>query len=144
MSFYQSKTYSWALTGIFSAIHFDITIIPFSLAIGVQGVISLGMISGPLVGFLLGPFYGTIAVLIGSILAMFANPLLAVLGPFTPIATASGALAAGLFRTGKPIGVTGIHLLSVSMVPSDSTSHITCCCDSKSYQVYFFPPRYDF
>ncbi|NHJ13916.1 MAG: hypothetical protein EAX95_09565 [Candidatus Thorarchaeota archaeon] len=95
----KSKAYPWALTGVFAALHLVITLIPFSLSISGTGIISFGMISATIVGFLLGPFFGVISVLIGSYLAMFFNIELAVIGFATPIATAAGALAAGLIRT---------------------------------------------
>jgi hypothetical protein len=91
--------YPWALTGIFGAVHLIITLIPYNIAIGGEGAISFGLISAPIVGFLLGPFYGVIAVLIGSGLAMFISPALALIGPFTAIATAFGAFGAGALRT---------------------------------------------
>jgi len=95
----KSVAYPWALTGVFAAIHLVITLIPFSIAIGGGGSISFGLVSAPIIGFLLGPFFGVIAVVIGSLLAMFINPLIAILGPFTVLATAAGALAAGAMRT---------------------------------------------
>lgn len=108
----NSKAYPWALTGIFAALHLVITLIPFTVAFG-GGEISFGMISAPLVGFLLGPFYGVIAALIGSILAMFINPGIAAIGPFTVLATAAGALGAGLIRSRKPHAVPLLFLISM-------------------------------
>jgi hypothetical protein len=99
MGFSRSVAYPWALTGIFAAVHWVITLIPFNLSIGGGGEISFGLVSAPIVGFLLGPFFGVIAVLIGSLLAISINPLIAVLGPLTILATASGAFAAGAMRT---------------------------------------------
>ncbi|MFW9926595.1 MAG: hypothetical protein ACFFDM_07515 [Candidatus Thorarchaeota archaeon] len=95
----RSAAYPWALTGVFAAVHLIITLIPYNIAIGGEGAISFGLISAPIVGFLLGPFFGVIAVLIGSAIAMFINPALALIGPFTAIATAAGAFGAGALRT---------------------------------------------
>jgi hypothetical protein len=99
MGFSRSVAYPWALTGIFAAVHLVITLIPFNLSVGGGGEISFGLVSAPIIGFLLGPFFGVIAVLIGSILAMSINPFIAVIGPLTALATASGAFAAGAMRT---------------------------------------------
>jgi hypothetical protein len=112
LGFKKSYAYPWALTGIFAAIHLVITLIPFSLAIGGGGSISFGMISAPIIGFLLGPFFGVIAVVIGSLLAMFINTLIAILGPFTVLATAAGAFAAGAMRTKIRLAVPIIFIVA--------------------------------
>ncbi|UCH04289.1 MAG: hypothetical protein JSW05_12070 [Candidatus Thorarchaeota archaeon] len=111
--FSRSGAYPWALTGIFAAVHLVITLIPFSLSVSGTGVISFGMISASIVGYLLGPFFGTVSVLIGSYLGIFINPEIAVLGLTTPIATAAGALAAGLMRVRKPIFIPIIYIAAM-------------------------------
>ena len=88
-----------ALLGIFAAVHLVITLIPFSISVGGGATISFGLVSAPIMGFLLGPFFGVWAVLIGSAIAISLNPTLAVIGPFTILATAAGAFGAGAFRT---------------------------------------------
>lgn len=103
--------YPWALTGIFGAIHLIITLIPYNIAIGGEGAISFGLISAPIVGFLLGPFFGVIAVLIGSSIAMLMFPSLALIGPFTAIATAFGAFGAGALRTRWRLAVPIAYLI---------------------------------
>ena len=100
--FPNSKAYPWALTGIFAAVHLVLSIIPAFPGIG-GGSLSLGMISGPLVGFLLGPIYGTLSVLIGSILGLWVNPTVPLLGPFTIFPPTVGAFAAGAIRDKRPI-----------------------------------------
>jgi hypothetical protein len=94
-----------ALLGIFTAVHLVITLIPYTISFGGGAAISFGLVSAPILGFLLGPFYGVIAVLIGSALAIFLNPTIAAIGPFTLIATAAGAFGAGAFRTKMRYGV---------------------------------------
>ncbi len=113
MASYMRSSYAWALTGVFAAIHFVVTLLPFSLSVSGTGVISFGMVSSVIVGFLLGPLYGTIAVLVGSFLGMFLDPALMVIGLATPIATAAGALTAGLIRVKKPVYVIAIYLLAM-------------------------------
>jgi hypothetical protein len=71
------------------------------------------MISASVVGYLLGPFFGTVSVLIGSYLGIFINPEIALLGIATPIATATGALAAGLMRVRKPIFIPIIYVAAM-------------------------------
>jgi len=111
--FIRSRAYPWALTGVFAAIHLVITLIPFSISVSGSGLISFGMLSAPIVGFLLGPFFGTIAVLIGSYLGIFVNPEIALIGLATPIATSAGALAAGLIRAKKTIFVPIIYIVAM-------------------------------
>jgi hypothetical protein len=111
--FRRSGAYPWALTGIFAAVHLVITLIPFSLSVSGTGAISFGMISASIVGYLLGPFFGTISVLIGSYLGIFINTEIALLGIATPIATAAGALAAGLLRVRKPIFIPIIYVAAM-------------------------------
>ncbi len=112
--FTRSIAYPWALTGIFGAVHLIITLIPYNLSVG-GGEISFGLVSAPIIGFLLGPFFGVIAVLIGSLLALFINPFIAIIGPFTVIATAAGAFAAGALRTRIRISIPIIFLLAMAV-----------------------------
>ncbi len=111
-NFKRSSAYPWALTGIFGAIHLIITLIPFNISIG-GGEISFGLVSAPIMGFLLGPFYGVIAVILGSVIALFINPLIAVLGPFTILATAAGAFAAGAMRTRDRVGIPILFIVAM-------------------------------
>jgi len=118
-SFTRSVAYPWALTGVFGAIHLVVTIIPYSMAIGGGGVISFGLVSGAIIGFLLGPFFGTIAVLIGSLAGGFVNPSIALFGLLTPLAPATGAFVAGSFRVRgsrvKPVAlVLIVYILALS------------------------------
>lgn len=111
----RSIAYPWALTGIFAALHFVITLIPFNLSVGGGGEISFGLVSAPIIGFLLGPIFGVLAVLIGSLIAITINPLIAILGPFTVIATAAGAFAAGAMRTKIRVIVPIIFILAIGI-----------------------------
>lgn len=109
--FKQSSAYPWALTGIFSAVHLVITLIPYNVSVG-GGEISFGLVSSPIIGFLLGPFYGVISVLLGSTLALFINPAIAVLGPFTLLATAAGAFVTGAMRTKDKVIIPILFIIS--------------------------------
>ncbi|MHA1770233.1 MAG: hypothetical protein ACTSYL_01760 [Candidatus Thorarchaeota archaeon] len=109
----RSATEQWSLIGIFAAIQVVATIMPFSVAIGTEGTISIGLITAPLIGILLGPYAGPVAVGIGSLLGIWVNPLSGVMGFFTPIATISGAFAAGAIRNGKGLYVPPIYFVGV-------------------------------
>ncbi|TFH08473.1 MAG: hypothetical protein E4H14_06400 [Candidatus Thorarchaeota archaeon] len=100
--FTRSVAYYWALTGIFGAFHLVLTFIPFSVLGMGGGFLTWGMVSAAIVGFLLGPFYGTIAVLVGSIIGTGIFNLGGFLGPIVPIlAPTAGAFAAGALRTNR-------------------------------------------
>ena len=115
MGYIRSVAYPWALTGIFGAVHLVITLIPYSMAVGGGGEISFGLVSAAIVGFLLGPFFGVIAVIIGSLIAMIINPVIAILGLFTVIATAAGAFAAGVLRTKFRVAVPVLYLIAMGL-----------------------------
>jgi hypothetical protein len=103
MSFTRSVAYPWALTGIFGAFHMVMTFIPYSVLGTGGGALTWGMVSAPIVGFLLGPFYGTLAVLIGSFIGTGIMNLGGDLGVFIPIlAPTAGALTAGTLRVKRP------------------------------------------
>jgi hypothetical protein len=100
--FTKSVAYPWALTGIFGAFHLVLTFIPYSVLGMGGGFLTWGMVSAPIVGFLLGPFYGTISVLVGSIIGTGIFNLGGILGPIVPVlAPTAGAFAAGALRTGR-------------------------------------------
>jgi hypothetical protein len=100
--FTKSIAYPWALTGIFGAFHLVLTFIPYSVLGMGGGFLTWGMVSAPIVGFLLGPFYGTIAVLAGSLIGTGIFNLGGILGPIVPVlAPTAGAFAAGALRTGR-------------------------------------------
>jgi hypothetical protein len=113
-SFTKSAAYPWALTGIFGAFHLVLTFIPFSfLGIG-GGFLTWGMVSAALVGFLLGPFYGTIAVFAGSFIGTGIFNLGGILGPIVPVlAPTAGAFTAGALRTGRVREVFVISLVAI-------------------------------
>ena len=110
----QSNTFYWALTGIFVALHLVMTMVPLFVLAGGSGFISLGLVSSIVIGFVLGPFYGTIAVLMGSILGVSIFNIGGILGPIIPvIAPAVGALIAGCLKIGQPRIVFVIYVLGL-------------------------------
>ncbi|MFW9890544.1 MAG: hypothetical protein ACFFER_20410 [Candidatus Thorarchaeota archaeon] len=112
--FTKSAAYPWALTGIFAAFHLVLTFIPYSVLGMGGGFLTWGMVSAPIVGFLLGPFYGPIAACIGSFIgAGIFNPG-GILGPIVPIfAPTFGAFAAGSLRTGRSRELFILFLLAI-------------------------------
>ena len=85
-----------ALIAVFAALHTVLSSLPFTIAIGVSGgSITLGVISAPLIGILLGPITGGLSVMIGSIIAMFINPSGALLLVASFLPPTVGAISAG-------------------------------------------------
>lgn len=111
----NSVAYRTALVGLFAAFHVVVTVMPFSVALGTQASISMGIVSAPIIGFLLGPYLGTVAVLIGAFLGITLNPTVAVMGPLTPIATSMGAFAAGALSTGREKFVLPVFIVGMLM-----------------------------
>ena len=66
------------------------------------------------VGFFIGPFYGTIAVLIGSLIGTGIFNLGGILGPIVPIlAPTAGAFAAGALRLGRVRELAIVYLIAI-------------------------------
>ncbi|NWF95468.1 MAG: hypothetical protein HXY34_04960 [Candidatus Thorarchaeota archaeon] len=101
------NTLNWTLTGIFAAVHAVLTYLPYSITLGATGMISMGVISGPLIGCLLGPFFGSVAVMIGSVVGVVIQPSDIIIRILTPLASTTGACCAGMIRTGqiKPVPI---------------------------------------
>ncbi|MHA1135544.1 MAG: hypothetical protein ACTSSE_03580 [Candidatus Thorarchaeota archaeon] len=113
-SFSKSVAYPWALTGIFGAFHLVLTFIPFSVLGMGGGFLTWGMVSAAIVGFFLGPFYGTIAVFIGSFIGTGVFNLGGILGPIVPVlAPTAGAFAAGALRTGRIRELALVFLIAI-------------------------------
>jgi uncharacterized membrane protein len=88
--------------------------IPMFPVIGAGSMISAGMIIVPIVGALLGPTAGTLAVTIGAFLGQIVAPYGAIFGMITFLAPTIGALVAGLlsFRKWKEgFAVLGLTIL---------------------------------
>ena len=89
-----------SLIALFAALHTVLSILPFSIAIGVSGgSITLGIISATLIGITLGPISGGLAVLIGSVIGMFLNPSGALLLAASFLPPTMGAISSGFLIT---------------------------------------------
>ncbi|MEM2111047.1 MAG: hypothetical protein QXX08_04110, partial [Candidatus Bathyarchaeia archaeon] len=88
------QTKDIALIVVFASLQAILSIFPFTITIGVSGQITLALIGGPLIGILLGPFIGGLAVLIGSFVGLFLNPSGAIFGAFSVIPPFLGAIGA--------------------------------------------------
>ena len=108
-------TRSVSAIAVFAAIQAVVTIIPFTIAIGVSGNITLGVVTAPLIGFLLGPATGGISVFVGSLIGLFLNPSGAIFGPLTAVPPALGAAASGCIRMKRGYVPGTIILLSVAV-----------------------------
>ena len=111
--FPKLSTRSLTAIGVFAALQAVVSMIPFSIAIGVNGSITLGVVTAPLFGLLLGFGSGTIAVLVGSLVGLFINPSGAIFGFLTAVPPALAAFSAGSVRAGRGYLAGIIILLSV-------------------------------
>ncbi|MEM2142138.1 MAG: hypothetical protein QXS20_07805 [Candidatus Thorarchaeota archaeon] len=108
-------TYVWALTGIFAAMHMVLTFLPLFVLAGGGGFISAGVVSAPLIGFLLGPVYGVVAVVIGSTIGVVLMNVGGILGPVIPIvAPAVSAFIAGSLGRGRLTHVVAVYVVGIA------------------------------
>ena len=85
-----------AVIAVFAALHAVLSSLPYTITIGVGGgSITLGIITAPLIGIILGPISGGVAVTIGSIIGMFINPSGAIFGLLSFLPPTFGAFSAG-------------------------------------------------
>jgi hypothetical protein len=103
------------MVAVFAAIQALVTVIPFSVAIGVSGSITLGVVTAPLFGILLAPALGGLSVLVGTLAGLFLNPGGAIFGPFTAIPPTLAALAAGSVRVKRGFAPGALILASVAL-----------------------------
>jgi len=95
---------------VFSSIFVILSFIPIGTSfIGGTGRFQLSIILPPLVGWLIGPYYGAMSMAIGSIVSSFFYPN-SPFGFVSFIIPASGALFAGFTRRGVPI-LSAIYLI---------------------------------
>lgn len=109
------STVDVALIAVFAAFQCLLTILPFTITIGVSGQITLGVIGGPIIGILLGPIIGGSAVLMGSFVGVFLNPVGAIFGVLTVIPPFLGAVGAGCVKI-KRAYVAGAIILASLLV----------------------------
>lgn len=75
--------------------------VPIFPVVGLGATITAGMMIVPLIGVLLGPLLGTLAVIIGALLGQLIAPYGAIFGPITFIVPSICALVSGLIAHGK-------------------------------------------
>jgi hypothetical protein len=102
-----------SIIGVFAALHAVVSLLPFTLSIGVSGQITLGVITAPLIGILAGPFIGGIAVMIGSFVAGFMNPAGAIFGLASFVPPTIGAVGAGSVRSSRSYLAGMVIVISV-------------------------------
>ncbi|MHA2602199.1 MAG: hypothetical protein AM324_008735 [Candidatus Thorarchaeota archaeon SMTZ1-83] len=119
----------WALSCIFAALQMVIVLFPATLPIGgTGGYFSIDLVSAPFIGYLLGPLYGTVSVLLGTFIAFVVDPsaagVLGTIASFIPafpwvgafiagIVPATSAFVAGRIRTGRYRAVPLVFILLI-------------------------------
>lgn len=104
---------SLSAIAVFAAVQAVVTVVPFSIAIGVSGSITLGVVTAPMIGLLIGPVAGGLSVAVGSLIGLFLNPAGAIFGFLTILPPALGAVAAGCVRIKRAYVPGAIILLSI-------------------------------
>ncbi len=114
----------WALTFVFAAVQMVLTLFPAALPIGGTGAyFSIDFISAPIIGYLLGPFYGTVSVFFGTFIAAIVDPWSAGFwgifgflgGIFAGMPPATGAFVAGLIKKGRHRMVPIVFLVTIGL-----------------------------
>lgn len=111
----QLKTINVALAGIFAALYAVFTVVPLFPIVGVSGArIALASIMAPLIGLVLGPYTGTLAVSIGGLLGWSFQPQSGAFGFLSFIPGAVAAFSSGLLfkRKRAPLFVLYLGLFS--------------------------------
>ncbi len=125
----KSSALRIALIAVFGALQAVLSWIPYSIPLGVSGSITFGLIGGTLIGILLGPATGGLAVLIGSYVTTFLNPAAAIFGLFSPIPAFLGAVSAGSVKIRRGYIAGALILVSVLIFYSQPTGR----------EVFLFP-----
>lgn len=91
-----------ALVAIFASLQAVLSSLPYTIPVGVPGgQITLGVIGASLIGIIVGPILGGLAVLIGSLIGIFINPPGAIFGALSVLPPTLGALGAGFMMIKK-------------------------------------------
>ncbi len=104
-----------AIIAVFGALQAILSLLPFSITVGVSGQITLGLVGGSLIGILFGPLTGGLAVFIGSLAGGFLNPAGAIFGILSPVPPFLGAVAGGCVRIKKAY-LSGVIILGSLLV----------------------------
>ena len=95
---------------LLSAVTAVLQLIPFSVVLGPGISFPLSLATGGLMGIMLGPWAGAIAVLIGSGIGVMIAPHTAFLGPLTVLVLILAPIASGLIVTGRR-SIVGTYLI---------------------------------
>jgi biotin transporter BioY len=109
----KTATFKVALMAVFAAMQALLSMFPLSITLGVSGQVTLGLVGGCLIGVLLGPVYGGLAVLLGSFLGVFLNPGGALFGFLSPIPPFLGAFSAGCVKIKRGYVAGAVILVSL-------------------------------
>ncbi len=100
---------------LLAAVTAVLQLIPFSVVLGPGISFPLSLATGGLMGILLGPAAGSVAVLIGAVIGVLIAPHTAFLGPLTVLVLVMAPLGAGLIATGRH-KIVGIYLIGSAVV----------------------------
>jgi len=100
-----------ALTACFAALYVVFSVWNLLPVIGVPGrFITAAVVMAPLIGIILGPFYGVLSITLGGMASAFLSFGLGVFGPASFMPHAAAAFASGLLVSRKQV-ISGISYL---------------------------------
>ena len=100
---------------LMAAVTAVLQLIPFSVVLGAGVSFPLSLSITGLIGILLGPWAGAIAVAIGSGIGVMIAPHTAWLGPITILVMVMAPIASGLITTGRRY-IVGAYLILAALV----------------------------
>jgi len=100
---------------LLAAVTAVLQLIPFSVVLGPGISFPLSLATGGLMGILLGPWAGAIAVLIGGVIGVLIAPHTAFLGPLTILVLVMAPLASGLIVTGRRL-IVAVFLIAAAVI----------------------------
>ncbi|MFX0054264.1 MAG: hypothetical protein ACFFAX_14045 [Promethearchaeota archaeon] len=114
----------WALTFAFAAIQMVTTLFPANIPIAGTGIhFSINLISAPVIGYLLGPFYAAVSVFLGTFAGAIIDPStatlfmsLGILGALImAIPPTTSAFVAGLIKKGRHRVVPLVFIVAIGL-----------------------------
>jgi hypothetical protein len=107
--------------GVFAGLYAVTSLVPISVFVGAQSMLSLNLIITPCIAILLSPIEAGVAALIGGLLALWIAPWQAMFGPTTVLLPLAGAFLGSMISHKKKMG----FLLATIFLTTTILSYLT-------------------